>query len=116
MPVNIEKNELNKSEIIQPADRLLVERRKNVVIPREARGWLEELERNGKIDGKQTTNLTTSPTSSSASKPKKKTLPATKRVFMQGFNKGVGEVGHWFSIFILRMIKMNPDGVEFKPE
>lgn len=119
MPANIEKKELKSGEVLGPVDKVLVERRKDVVIPKEARDWLKELERHTKPNTSQMTALANGAAISgkgSSAGAKKKTLPANKRVFMQGFNKGVGEVGRWFSVFVLRMIKMNPNGVEFKPE
>jgi hypothetical protein len=84
--------------------------------PKEISGWLERVEKGDiylakpVIDDQTGQPLVSAP---SAKKPKI-TLPLDKEEIIFGLKQKVDEAVKWLSEWCMRLIKMNPERVEFK--
>ena len=96
---------------------VLIDLKKDIIIPREVQSWMEKVEQDpiisaqNKIKGDDDSVLQTI-----APSVVKITLPTNKKVFSQGFNKTVGDAGRWLSEFVFRLIKKNKGNVKFNEE
>jgi hypothetical protein len=122
MPEN--KELINSAEISQTSVETvrktpeITDLKKETVVPREVKSWMEKLEEdpglnngNTGIKGDDDTVLKTV-----APAVTKITLPTNKTTFTGGFSKPVSQAWRWLSEFVLRIIKKNQGKVKFKEE
>ena len=95
----------------------LVDLKKDIIIPREVQSWMEKVEQDPTISiqnqVKGDDDSVLQPITPAVIKV---TLPTSKRVFSEGFNKTVEDAGRWLSEFVFRLVKKNKGNVKFNEE
>lgn len=94
----------------------MIDLRKDVIIPREVKSWLDKVERDPDLNRQDPNNDDSAILQPIATTVAKIVLPTDKRSFSGGFNKTVGDAGRWLSEFVFRLIKKNKGNVKFNEE
>jgi len=119
MPLGQEQKEvIDNRSLTRLPDGQVVDRDREMFVPREIKTWLQ------KVEEAQTTtvkddkgNLVLTPTNPSVGGQAKPTgLPITQTTFIHNLKKKVSEAGRWLATFVLRLIKMKKGNVQFKEE
>jgi len=100
-----------------PEGKQKVIRRPENVIPKEVESWIEKVEKGEDLQlTKPVTNDDTGQVLVTAPSAKKQriTLPMDKSSFVHGLTQGFSEAIRWLSEFCLKLIKTNPERVQFK--
>ena len=104
-----ETERLPRSESVR-----ITEISRDATVPSEVKTWMRRVEENTTAQvndqGGQAILTPTTPVNP------KVTLPVSRKVFVSGFKKSMGDAGKWLSAFILRLIKIKKGEVTFKTE
>ncbi|MDD4026589.1 MAG: hypothetical protein PHO75_00175 [Candidatus Shapirobacteria bacterium] len=115
-----DQNEQNSEQLGRQNEKpteVLIDLKKDVIIPREVQSWMEKVEQDPAISGQnQIKGDDDSVLQTIAPAVVKVSLPTNKKVFSEGFNKTVGDAGRWLSEFVFRLIKKNKGNVKFNEE